>query len=121
VWVNEEGIRFMRTNLFLDSADSELAWKRIGFVGKPNRRVWQDMAALWKARIEWVDDESLESDDDAIMSMNDHGRHNKADSTLPHHRRHKSGKEAKQETVEKLVVGWGDSAWVIHVIPGEVW
>ncbi|KAJ4987299.1 putative vacuolar assembly protein [Stagonosporopsis vannaccii] len=120
VWVNEEGIRFMRTNLFLDSADSELAWKRIGFVGKPNRRVWQDMAALWKARVEWVDDESLESDDDAIMSLNDHRDHNKTESTLPHHRRHKSGKQPKVEKVEKLVVGWGDAAWIIHVIPGEV-
>ncbi|KAH6637455.1 hypothetical protein C7974DRAFT_141527 [Boeremia exigua] len=119
VWVNEEGIRFMRTNLFLDSADSELAWKRIGFVGKPNRRVWQDMAALWKARVDWVDDESLESDDDAIMSMNSH-RENKDDATLPHHRRHKSGKGPKVEKVEKLVVGWGDAAWIIHVVPGEV-
>ncbi|KAF1365132.1 vacuolar assembly protein-like protein [Lizonia empirigonia] len=120
VWVNEEGIRFMRTNLFLDSADSELAWKRIGFVGKPNRRVWQDMAALWKARVEWVDDESLESDDDAIMSMNDHRDHSKAEPTLPHHRTHKQGKEPKKEKIEKLVVGWGDAAWIIHVIPGEV-
>jgi hypothetical protein len=120
VWVNEEGIRFMRTNLFLDSTDSDLAWKRIGFVGKPNRRVWQDMAALWKARVEWIDDESLESDDDAIMSMNDHRDHSKTETTLPHHRRHKSGKEAKVEKVEKLVVGWGDAAWIINVIPGEV-
>ena len=120
VWVNEEGIRFMRTNLFLDSADSEFAWKRIGFVGKPNRRVWQDMAALWKARVEWIDDESLESDDDAIMSLNDHRDHNKAEPTLPHHRTHKQEKGPKKEKVEKLVVGWGDAAWIIHVIPGGV-
>ena len=110
----------MRTNMFLDSADSELAWKRIGFVGKPNRRVWQEMAALWKARVDWVDDESLESDDDAIMSLNHHRHHGKAETTLPHNRRDKPRKEPKQEKVEKLVVGWGDAAWIIHVIPGEV-
>lgn len=110
----------MRTNLFLESTDSDLAWKRIGFVGKPNRRVWQDMAALWKARVEWIDDDSLESDDDAIMSLNDHRDHSKTETTLPHHRRHKSGKEAKVEKVEKLVVGWGDAAWIINVMPGEV-
>ncbi|EMD97484.1 hypothetical protein COCC4DRAFT_177158 [Bipolaris maydis ATCC 48331] len=70
-WANEHGVRLMRTDLHLDSADSDDAWKRIGIIEKPNRRVWQDMASVWKPRIEWIDDQSLESDDDAIMRWGD--------------------------------------------------
>ncbi|KAF2130135.1 vacuolar assembly protein-like protein [Dothidotthia symphoricarpi CBS 119687] len=117
-WSNEHGIRIMRTNLYLDGADSDSAWKRIGFIDKPNRRIWQDMAGVWKARMEWVDDQSLESDDDAIMSMN--GRHSagKSESTLPHHRVHEPVKATKTKKTEKLVIGWGDAAWIVHVQPG---
>ncbi|KAF2868986.1 vacuolar assembly protein-like protein [Massariosphaeria phaeospora] len=117
-WVNEHGIRIMRTNVKLDSADSESAWKRIGFIDKPNRRVWEDMAGVWKARLEWVDDKYLESDDDAIISMNGHHTAEKANSTLPHQRSDKPPKPPKlpkKLKVEKLVIGWGDAAWVVHV------
>lgn len=120
VWVNEHGIRIMRTNLHLHSADSDSAWKRIGFIERPNRRAWEEMAGLWKARVEWVDDQCLESDDDAIMTLNGHHGAEKADSTLPHHRGDKpnSGhKKSKKKKVEKLVMGWGDAAWVVHVHP----
>jgi hypothetical protein len=106
----------MRTNLHLDSANSDMAWKRVGFIDKPNRRVWQDMAGVWKARIEWVDPDALESDDDAIMTINDH----KSEATLPHHRTHSTPKHSKKtaKTTEKMVIGWGDAAWVVHVHPG---
>ncbi|KAF1946706.1 vacuolar assembly protein-like protein [Clathrospora elynae] len=117
-WSNEHGIRIMRTNLHLDGADSECAWKRIGFIEKPNRRAWQDMASVWKARMEWVDDRSLESDDDAIMSMNGHHAADKAEATLPHNRLPQPPKVAKKKKTEKLIIGWGDAAWVVHVQPG---
>lgn len=117
-WSNEHGIRIMRTNLHLDGADSESAWKRIGFIDKPNRRIWQDMAGVWKARMEWIDDQSLESDDDAIMSMNAKHGVDKTESILPHHRLHEPSNKANKGKTEKLVIGWGDAAWVVHVHPG---
>lgn len=120
-WVNEHGIRIMRTNVHLDSADAESAWKRIGFIDRPNRRAWEEMAALWKARIEWVDDECLESDDDAIISLNGSHATEKTDPTLPHQRTDKAEvptKKGKKKKKEKLVIGWGDAAWIVHVNPG---
>ncbi|KAF2641393.1 hypothetical protein P280DRAFT_469016 [Massarina eburnea CBS 473.64] len=119
-WSNEHGIRIMRSNLHLHAADSESAWKRVGFIDKPNRRIWEDMAGVWKARIEWVDDEKLEADDDSIISLN-RPTPEKQDATLPHHRLHKNklgGSSVKKDKVEKMVIGWGDAAWVVHVNPG---
>lgn len=101
-WVNEEGIKIMRTNLHLDSSDSELAWKRISHIDRPNRPGWEEMASVWKARAEWVDESSLESDSDSISH---HG-----DSTP-------SEVSTVGEKVEKLVVGWGGTIWVINVYP----
>lgn len=119
-WVNEHGIRIMRTNLHLEGADSDSAWKRIGFIEKPNRKVWEEMAGVWKARLEWVDEHQLESDDDAIIKMNGSNATEKSDATLPHQRN--SGKNAKptrrSRKLEKLVIGWGDAAWIVHVTPG---
>lgn len=113
-WSNEYGIRIMRTDLHLDSADSDLAWKRVGFVERPNRRAWQEMAGVWKARMEWVDDQSLESDEDDAMSMNG----GKSETTLPHQRLAQPSQGAKRRRVEKLVIGWGDTAWIVRVYPG---
>jgi hypothetical protein len=117
-WSNEHGIRIMRTDLHLDGQDSEAAWKRIGFIEKPNRRAWQDMAGVWKARIEWVDGRSLESDDDAIMSMNGHHSTHKTESTLPHNRTSQPAQNTKRKKFEKLIIGWGDAAWIVHVQAG---
>jgi hypothetical protein len=114
-WSNEYGIRIMRTDLHLDSADADLAWKRVGFVERPNRRIWQEMAGLWKARMEWVDDQSLESDEDDTSSAN--GGH-KADSTLPQQRLPPTPRGPRRKQVEKLVIGWGDMAWIVRVYPG---
>ncbi|KAJ4290959.1 Vacuolar protein sorting-associated protein 41 [Kalmusia sp. IMI 367209] len=118
-WVNEHGIRIMRTNLHLDGADTDAAWKRIGFIEKPNRRVWEEMSGVWKARLEWVDDRQLESDDDSIIKMNSSNATGKSDATLPHHRPGKHSKATKNSRkVEKLIIGWGDAAWIVHVNPG---
>jgi hypothetical protein len=111
----------MRTNLLLDGADSDSAWKSMGIIEKPNRRSWQEMAGSWKARVEWVDDGSLESEDDAIINLNGNYAPEKADPTLPHQRADKpqvGSKKDKRTQVEKMVVGWGDTAWVVHVHPG---
>ncbi|KAL5408660.1 hypothetical protein PMIN03_006427 [Paraphaeosphaeria minitans] len=119
-WANEHGIRIMRTNLHLEGNDSDAAWKRIGFIEKPNRKIWEEMAGVWKARLEWVDDRQLESDDDAIMNVNNSNATEKSDATLPHHRSpgNKSQSTKKRRKLEKLIIGWGDAAWVVHVNPG---
>ncbi|KAJ9647000.1 Vacuolar protein sorting-associated protein 41 [Coniosporium tulheliwenetii] len=70
VWVNEQGIKIMRSNIRLDSADSESAWKRIAHVDRPNRKGWEDMAGVWKARAEWINDSNLESDDEDFPASN---------------------------------------------------
>lgn len=114
-WSNEYGIRIMRTHLHLDSADAHLAWTRVGFVERPNRRIWEEMAALWKARLEWVDHHSLESDEDDTLSANG-GQ--KPDSTLPHQRLAPTPHGPRRKLVEKLVIGWGDTAWIVRVYPG---
>ncbi|KAL4764423.1 CLH domain-containing protein [Aspergillus foveolatus] len=103
-WVNEEGIKIMRSNLHLDSVDSELAWKRVSHTDRPNRQGWEEMASVWKARAEWVDESLLESE---------------------HLTSNKAGDEAStptqstiiKERQEKLVVGWGGTVWVINVYP----
>lgn len=119
-WVNEHGIRIMRTNLHLDGSDSDSAWKRIGFIEKPNRKIWEEMAGVWKARLEWVDHRQLESDEDSIINMNGSNATEKLDGTLPHHRPGKHNKPGKKgRNIEQLVIGWGDAAWIVHVDPGR--
>jgi vacuolar protein sorting-associated protein 41 len=97
-WINEEGIKVMRSHLHLESSDSEFAWTRISHVDRPNRPGWEEMAAVWKARAEWVDESSLES------SLQPGGPQT---SSIAQH-------------VEKLVVGWGSTAWVINVFPDRL-
>lgn len=108
VWVNEEGIKIMRSHLRLDSEASEDAWKRIAHTDKPNRKSWTDMAGVWKARAEWVDDRLLESDDMDGETPAANGGLNGTPA--------RAARREKQP--EKLVVGWGDVAWVLHVNEG---
>jgi hypothetical protein len=104
-WVNEEGIKIMRSNLHLDSADSEFSWKRMGHMDRPNRPGWEDMASVWKARAEWIDEDALSTDDQPPSNTNG------GDAVTQ--------KSNKAETdVEKLVVGWGGTIWIIKVFPG---
>ncbi|KAB8232832.1 uncharacterized protein BDW43DRAFT_278744 [Aspergillus alliaceus] len=104
VWVNEEGIKIMRSNLYLDSSDSELAWKRISHIDRPNRPGWEELASVWKARAEWVDDTALGSEQSS---------QNKGGASLHDH----PNVTPTKERVEKLVVGWGGTVWVIEVYP----
>lgn len=102
-WVNEEGIKIMRSNLHLDSSDSELAWKRISHIDRPDLPDWEEMASVWKARAEWVDPAKLKEDQSQGDSTPRPG-----DSVQP---------AVVSETVEKLVVGWGGTVWVVNVYP----
>ncbi|RAL15453.1 CLH domain-containing protein [Aspergillus homomorphus CBS 101889] len=106
VWVNEEGIKIMRSNLHLDSADSEFAWKRVSHIDRPNRPGWEEMASVWKAHAEWVDENALDIDD----SLQTRGTTQTESSASVH-------STIVREKVEKLVVGWGGTVWVIDVYP----
>jgi len=109
VWVNEHGIKLMRSNLMLDSADAESAWKRIAHIDRPNEAAWEEMASVWKARVEWIDERSLETDDD------DNTRGTSASSSATTKLK-QQGKGSKK--IEKLMVGWGGTIWIINVHPG---
>ncbi|KAF2774100.1 hypothetical protein EJ03DRAFT_370911 [Teratosphaeria nubilosa] len=109
-WVNERGVKVMRSHLKLGSEDSEDAWRRVAFVEKPNRKGWKDMAGVWKARCEWIDEKSLEDKD---LSVDTNRGVNGTNGML---KSAQSGIYGKK--IERLVVGWGDTAWVLHVQPG---
>jgi hypothetical protein len=102
-WVNEEGIKIMRSNLHLDSSETEFAWKRISHIDRPNRPGWDEMSGVWKARAEWIDQSALDSQDN--LDPNDSVE---SPETKPN---------VSIEKVEKLVVGWGGTVWVIDVYP----
>ncbi|KAI5287766.1 Vacuolar protein sorting-associated protein 41, partial [Ascosphaera atra] len=68
VWVNEEGIKVLRSNLHLGSAEAEVAWTRISHIDRPRRSDWDDMAGVWKARAEWVNQDTMESNDEMAAS-----------------------------------------------------
>lgn len=117
VWVNEKGIKLMRTNLHLDHDNPEHAWKRINHIDYPERAVWDEMAAVWKPRAKWIDESGLEADDPHTTQIN--GVQNKAsveNSATPGTPLPNSITNHKQS--EKLIVGWGDTIWVINVLPG---
>ena len=114
VWVNEEGIKIMRSHLHLGSEESEEAWRRIAHAARPNRRAWEEMAGVWRARAEWVDDRCLESDHDVVGLE---GEERKEEVVVVVNGT-PSAAQKKTKKVEKLVVGWGDTAWILHVSQG---
>ena len=107
LWVNEHGIRIMRSNLHIEFSEGGTEWKRIGFEPRPDRGAWEDMAGVWKARAEWIDRKNLESDDDpssASVNPNSNG-------TAPATPDNKSPARKPEE----VIVGWGDTTWLIRV------
>jgi len=110
VWVNEQGIKVMRSNLHLNSEHLDHAWRRIAHIDRPSRPQWEDMAGVWRARCEWIEDNNLESDDEDMPAAN--GSNAAASLQLV-----SKADRSKKKRVEKLVVGWGDTAWVLHVKP----
>lgn len=113
VWLNEHGIKIMRTNLHLESADSEDAWKRVGHIDRPQTDEWEEMAGVWKGRAEWIDEQAIESDEDGKESESVQGL-SLAAAKL------KQTAAKSKKNIERLLVGWGGTIWIIHVHPGGV-
>lgn len=116
VWVNERGIKIMRSNIGHDGTDSESAWKRVGHIDRPNGPGWEEMSSVWKCRVEWVNEGSLVQGEPTSNSVN---------TSAPQTPRQGSGSMRaargliKAAKLERLVVGWGGTVWIIHVHPGR--
>ena len=111
-WVNEKGIKLMRSNLHLDHGQSEFAWKRISHIDHPNRPGWDEMAGIWKAHIEWIDEAGLENDD----FYEDQSSKESADKTTEIDRLKSI---QRNRSIEKLIVGWAGTIWIINVQPND--
>lgn len=112
VWLNEHGIKIMRSHLYLDSGDPDDAWKRIGHYDRPQTDEWETMAGVWKGRVEWIDEQSIPAND------GDKESEEAAISPAAERLRLQQDKDKKQ--VERVLVGWGGTIWIIHVHPGGV-
>lgn len=111
VWVNEQGIKIIRSNLHLE-AEPDHSWKRFSHIDRPNRSGWEEMASVWKARVEWIDENGLESDEDEYAVPT--GLPTLHSSTVPADVQ--SVKRTKRSKgIEKLVIGWADTIWIISV------
>lgn len=99
-WVNEEGIKIMRTHLHLEGADAEFAWTRLCHIDRPRRPGWEEMAAVWRARVEWAHESLMEKKDVSLIG-------NESTSNTQGHN-------------ERLVVGWGGTIWIINVYPDSI-
>ncbi|KAI0909593.1 hypothetical protein F4823DRAFT_594039 [Ustulina deusta] len=114
VWLNEHGMKIMRTKMYLEGADAEDAWKRIGHIDRPQTDEWEEMAGFWEGRAEWIDDQAIGSGDDEAK-----------EGSLPATLSPAAARLALQarnydKTIERLIVGWGGTIWIIHVHPGNV-
>ncbi|KAA8566420.1 hypothetical protein MFRU_067g00200 [Monilinia fructicola] len=109
-WSNEHGIKIMRSHLQLESADTESAWKRIGHIARPDGEQWEDMASVWKARVEWIDEKTLETDED--------DKTREASTASPATAKLRLQASRDKLRIEKLVIGWGGTVWMINVHPG---
>ncbi len=106
VWLNEQGIKIMRSKLLHENADTEDAWKRVGHIDRPQTEEWDTMASVWKGRAEWIDEKAIESDE-AVDSQQD--------SVAVGRLKGQSG--LQKPGMERLLVGWGAMIWIIHVHP----
>lgn len=112
VWLNEHGIKIMRSKLHLDNADADDAWKRIGHIDRPQTEEWDTMASVWKGRVEWIDEQAVESDE------SEQGPLDKPLSPATEKLREQA--VLGKRSIERLLVGWGGTIWIIHVHPGGV-
>ncbi|KAI1771052.1 hypothetical protein F4818DRAFT_220496 [Hypoxylon cercidicola] len=113
VWLNEHGFKIMRTKLHLDSADAEDAWKRVGHIDRPQTDQWEEMAGVWKGRAEWIDDQ-------AIGSEGEENGYGSLSGLSPAAARLSQQAQIHDKSIERLIVGWGGTIWIIHVHPGGV-
>lgn len=121
VWVNEHGIKIMRSNLHADTTESDSAWKRIAHIDRPSRRVWTDMAGVWKARAQWIDEDCLESVDHlpGKISKPFSNDVNSVRSGMSITKPLQDSTRKTPTRTEKLLVGWGDTVWMIQIARGE--
>ncbi|KAK8111131.1 uncharacterized protein PG998_007588 [Apiospora kogelbergensis] len=112
-WLNEHGIKIMRTKMHLDTADSEDAWKRVGHVDRPQTDEWEEMAGVWKGRAEWIDEQAVENDED-FKEPEASAASSAAASKL------KQTASKASRNIERLLVGWGGTIWIIHIHPGRM-
>ena len=115
VWLNEHGIKIMRSKLHLDTADADDAWKRIGHIDRPQSDEWEEMAGVWKGRAEWIDEQSVEIDDEEKKPETPRTESQSAAINKLRQTALQSDKK-----IERLLVGWGGTIWIIHVHPGGV-
>lgn len=108
MWVNEEGIKVMRSNIGLGNQEADLAWKRLSHIDRPKSSDWNDMAGVWKARAEWVNRDSMETYNTSPES---------SDTTAIQQSPVQESDPAF--STEKLIVGWGGTIWVVDVSPTE--
>lgn len=112
VWLNEHGIKIMRSQQHLESHDTESAWKRIGHIDRPQTDEWETMASVWKGRVEWIDETALESDE----SSDTHQEGGILSSTATD--KAKTHSLPVKNDLERLLVGWGGTIWIIRVHSG---
>lgn len=110
VWLNEHGFKIIRTHLHLDSSHSDDAWKRICHIDRPDTPEWEAMASVWKGRAEWIDETAFENQDVVQPA---------AGATSPAMERLRQQAASAQKSIERLLVGWGGTVWVVHVDPNS--
>ncbi|KAF6828701.1 vacuolar assembly [Colletotrichum plurivorum] len=111
VWLNEHGVKIMRSKLHLESGDSDDAWKRIGHIDRPQTDEWETMASVWKGRAEWIDEQAVETDETAPVQT-------EVVAATPAAESLRQQALASTKKIERLLVGWGGTIWIIHVHPG---
>lgn len=107
VWINEQGVKIMRSNLHLNSADSDSAWKRIGHIDRPDDQNWGEMASAWKARVEWIDSKSLQTNQ--MEKSNEIPEIISASSSII------NSKKKPIANAERLLIGWGGTIWIVDI------
>lgn len=119
VWVNEHGIKIVRSSLHLEAAESDSAWKGISHIDRPSLPGWEEMAGLWKARAEWINEDGLEADDDGWSSGLTRQEVKTDTASIASIDLRSLRGAPKVKPIEKLVVGWGGTIWIINVHPSS--
>ena len=115
-WANEEGIKIMRSHLELGPEDSEDTWKRIAHAARPKEKDWKEMVGVWRADCQWVDEVKVEQDE---VRWDDGQGHAVLNGTSTAKEKKEVGARTKEKKAEKLLVGWGGTAWILHVVEGS--
>lgn len=90
----------------------EVAWKRISAIERPES-IPEEMASVYKPRLEWVDRRNLTEDDPEGHTVTT------ADDVSPTAVKGKPSLGTDWGQKEKLVVGWGGTIWVVDVFAGD--